>query len=180
MTRAYGKTALMMNKGFEKRFSALAARDCSVLAGGLKGIEKESLRIDAHGYLAQTTHPAALGSALTNGYVTTDFSEALLEFITPAFPSTWEAQQFLCDIHQFSYPALGSELLWTASMPCRVPVDSEVPLARYGNSNVGQMKTIYRRGLGYRYGRHMQTIAGVHFNYSLPQGFWPMYQDVSR
>ena len=168
----------MMNKGFEKRFSALAARDCSVLAGGLKGIEKESLRIDAHGYLAQTTHPAALGSALTNGYVTTDFSEALLEFITPAFPSTWEAQQFLCDIHQFSYPALGNELLWTASMPCRIPVDSEVPLARYGNSNVGQMKTIYRRGLGYRYGRHMQTISGVHFNYSLAQDFWPMYQDV--
>ena len=167
-----------MNKGFEKRFSALTARDCSVLAGGLKGIEKESLRVDAQGYLAQTAHPAALGSALTNSYVTTDFSEALLEFITPAFSTTWEAQQFLCDIHQFSYAALGDELLWTASMPCRIPADSEVPLARYGDSNVGQMKTIYRRGLGYRYGRQMQTIAGVHFNYSLAQDFWPMYQDV--
>ncbi len=167
-----------MNKGFEKRFSALAARDCSVLAGGLQGIEKESLRVDAQGYLAKTAHPAALGSALTNSFVTTDFSEALLEFITPALASTWEAQQFLCDLHQFSYAALGDELLWTASMPCRIPPDSEVPLARYGSSNVGQMKTIYRRGLGHRYGRHMQTIAGVHFNYSLAQGFWPLYQDV--
>lgn len=167
-----------MNKEFEKRFSALAARDCTVLAGGLKGIEKESLRIDAQGYLAKTAHPAALGSALTNGFVTTDFSEALLEFITPAFPSTWEAQQFLCDIHQFTYAVLDEELLWTASMPCRIPADSEVPLARYGDSNVGQMKTIYRRGLGYRYGRHMQTIAGVHFNYSIAQAFWPLYQDV--
>lgn len=167
-----------MSNLFEKRFSALAARDCSVLARGLKGIEKESLRIDARGYLAQTAHPAGLGSALTNGYITTDFSEALLEFITPAFPTTWEAQQFLCDVHQFSYAELGDELLWTASMPCRIPADSEVPLARYGNSNVGQMKTIYRRGLGHRYGRHMQTIAGVHFNYSLAQNFWPMYQDV--
>ena len=167
-----------MNKAFEKRFSSLAARDCSVLSGGLKGIEKESLRIDAQGYLAQTAHPAALGSALTNAYVTTDFSEALLEFITPAYSSTWEAQQFLCDIHQFSYAALGEELMWTASMPCRIPGDTEVPLARYGNSNVGQMKTIYRRGLGYRYGRQMQTIAGVHFNYSLAQEFWPLYQDV--
>ena len=167
-----------MNNRFEKRFSALASRDCSVLAGGLKGIEKESLRVDAQGYLAQTAHPDALGSALSNGYVTTDFSEALLEFITPAFSSTWEAQQFLCDIHQFTYAALGEELLWTTSMPCRVPKDSEVPLARYGSSNVGQMKTIYRRGLGYRYGRHMQTIAGVHFNYSLAENFWPMYQDV--
>ena len=168
----------MTNTGFEKRFNALVARDCSVLAGGLKGIEKESLRIDANGYLAQTDHPAGLGSALTNSYVTTDFSEALVEIITPAFPSTWEAQQFLCDIHQFTYDALGDELLWTASMPCRIPADSEVPLARYGNSNVGQMKTIYRRGLGYRYGRHMQTIAGIHFNYSLGPKFWPLYQDI--
>ncbi len=40
------------------------------------------------------------------------------------------------------------------------------------------MKTTYRRGLGYRYGRHMQTIAGVHFNYSLPEAFWPDYQQA--
>lgn len=40
------------------------------------------------------------------------------------------------------------------------------------------MKTIYRRGLGYRYGRQMQTIAGVHFNYSIAKDFWPLYQDV--
>lgn len=168
----------MMSHGFESRFGAIAARDCSVLAGGRKGVEKESLRIDAQGYLAQTDHPRALGSALTNAYITTDFSEALLEFITPAFASTWEAQQFLCDIHQFTYSELDKELLWTASMPCGIPADAEIPLARYGSSNVGQMKTIYRRGLGYRYGRQMQTIAGVHFNYSLPLEFWPLYKDV--
>lgn len=168
----------MTHEGFESRFSAIAARDCSVLAGGRKGIEKESLRIDANGYLAQTAHPRKLGSALTNGYITTDFSEALLEFITPPFSSTWEAQQFLCDIHQFTYAELGDELMWTASMPCGIPADARIPLARYGTSNVGQMKTIYRRGLGYRYGRQMQTIAGVHFNYSLPEAFWPLYKDV--
>ena len=167
-----------MSTGFDRRFGALCKSDCSVLAGGLKGVEKESLRVDANGYLAQTGHPAALGSALTNAFVTTDFSEALLEFITPAFPSTWEAQQFLCDVHQFTYAGLGEELLWTASMPCRIPADAAVPLARYGNSNVGQMKTIYRRGLGYRYGRHMQTIAGVHFNYSVAKEFWPVYRDA--
>jgi glutamate--cysteine ligase len=165
-----------MSNGFEKRFDALVSNDSSVLTGGLKGIEKESLRVDASGYLAQTGHPVALGSALTNSFITTDFSEALLEFITPAFHSTWEAQQFLCDVHQFTYQKLGEELMWTASMPCRIPADVQIPLARYGSSNVGQMKTIYRRGLGYRYGRHMQTIAGVHFNYSLPQGFWRTYR----
>jgi glutamate--cysteine ligase len=163
---------------FEQRVAALGARGDSALAGGLKGIEKESLRVDADGYLARSSHPLALGSALTNKYITTDFSEALLEFVTPACATTWEALQALLDIHQFTFANLEDELLWVASMPCRIPGDLDIPLARYGNSNVGQMKTIYRRGLGYRYGRPMQTIAGVHFNYSLPESFWPGYAQI--
>jgi len=168
-----------VSQGFDQRLAAIAAAASRPLAGGLRGVEKESLRVDADGRLSRTGHPAALGSALTNRYITTDFSEALLEFITPASVSTWEALQFLCDIHQFTYARLEDELLWTASMPCRIPEDPEIPLARYGTSNVGRMKTIYRRGLGLRYGRQMQTIAGVHFNYSLPEGFWPWYQDIA-
>ncbi|MCG8369714.1 MAG: glutamate--cysteine ligase [Proteobacteria bacterium] len=167
-----------MKQGFEQRLEAVAAAGSPVLAGGLKGVEKEALRITPDGFLAQTPHPVDLGSALTNRYITTDFSEALLEFVTPAFPATWEALRFLCDIHQFTYARLGDELLWTASMPCRVPADRDIPLARYGRSNVGRMKTIYRRGLGHRYGREMQVIAGIHFNYSLPGEFWPAYRDV--
>ncbi len=167
-----------LQQGFEKRLAAVTARGGDVLYGGLKGVEKESLRVTADGVLAQTPHPAGLGSALTNRYITTDFSEALLEFVTPAFATTWEALRCICDIHQFTYAHLGDEMLWTSSMPCRLPTDSEIPLARYGDSNVGRMKTIYRRGLGYRYGREMQVIAGVHFNYSLPVTFWPVYQDV--
>ncbi len=168
-----------MSKGFDKRFGALSAVSGNPLAGGLKGIEKESLRVDAGGYLSQRTHPLELGSALTNRYITTDFSEALLEFVTPAFSNTWEALHFICDIHQFTYQRLGDELLWVASMPCRVPSDADIPIANYGPSNVGQMKSIYRRGLGHRYGRQMQTIAGVHFNYSLPSSFWPVYQQIT-
>lgn len=167
-----------MSQGFDKRFSALEAASDNPLIGGLRGVEKESLRVDSTGHLSQTPHPVALGSALTNRYITTDFSEALLEFITPALGSTWEAQQFLCDIHQFTYAQLDDELLWTTSMPCRIPADPDIPLAHYGTSNVGQMKTIYRRGLGHRYGRQMQTISGVHFNYSLPEQFWLLYQPI--
>jgi glutamate--cysteine ligase len=167
-----------LSQGFDKRIAAVAAATDDFLSGGLKGVEKEALRVDLDGHLSQTMHPSALGSALTNRYITTDFSEALLEFITPAFSSTWETLHFLCDIHQFSYERLENELLWTASMPCQIPEDAKIPLARFGKSNVGQMKTIYRRGLGYRYGRRMQTIAGVHFNYSLPQRFWPAYRDI--
>ena len=167
-----------MKQGFETRLEAIAAAGKHILAGGLKGVEKEALRISPDGFLAQTTHPVQLGSALTNRYITTDFSEALLEFVTPAFSSTWEALRFLCDIHQFTYAQLGDEMLWTASMPCRIPPNRDIPLARYGTSNVGRMKTIYRRGLGHRYGREMQVIAGIHFNYSLPGEFWPVYSDV--
>ena len=167
-----------MEQGFDKRLAALVAADSDALHGGLRGVEKEALRVDPNGFLATTRHPDGLGSALTNSFITTDFSEALLEFVTPAFTTTWEALQCLCDIHQFTYTRLGDEMLWPASMPCLIPDDDGIPLAQYGPSNVGQMKTIYRRGLGYRYGRQMQAIAGVHFNYSLPEKFWPVYQEV--
>jgi len=167
-----------VKQDFDQRLNSIAADGGNALYGGRKGVEKESLRIGSDGYLSQGPHPAALGSALTNRYITTDFSEALLEFVTPAFANTWETLKFLCDIHQFAYERLGDEMLWIASMPCRIGGDAQIPLARYGSSNVGQMKTIYRRGLGLRYGRSMQTIAGVHFNYSLPDAFWPYYQQM--
>jgi len=169
-----------LNKNLEERLRALATNGPpDVLWGGLKGVEKEALRVDTEGNLSERPHPDALGSALTNKYITTDFSEALLEFVTPAFANTWETLRFLCDIHQFAYANLSDELLWVTSMPCVIPDDAKIPLARYGKSNIGRMKTLYRRGLGYRYGRAMQTISGVHFNYSLPDGFWPVYRDIA-
>ncbi len=165
----------------EQRLGALLAEGTrDVLCGGHRGVEKESLRVTPEGKLSQRSHPAALGSALTNEFITTDFSEALLEFVTPAFASTWEALGCLCDIHQFVYANLDDELLWASSMPCLIGEDRDIPLARYGQSNVGKMKTVYRRGLGYRYGRAMQTIAGLHFNYSLPESFWPVYRESRR
>lgn len=151
-----------------------------LLAGGRFGIEKESLRVTPDGRITRTAHPAALGSALENRYITTDYSEALLEFVTPPVGSTWEALQFLCDLHQYTYAAIGDEILWPTSMPCVIAADADVPLARYGTSNVGRMKTVYRRGLGYRYGRKMQAIAGVHFNYSPPESFWPVFREVEK
>lgn len=167
-----------MKQEFDKRLNTIAAAGGDLLYGGLKGVEKESLRIASDGSLSTREHPVALGSALTNRYITTDFSEALLEFVTPPFPTTWEVLNCICDMHQFTYLQLDDEMLWSASMPCRIPDDDKIPLARYGASNVGQMKTIYRRGLGYRYGRQMQTIAGVHFNYSIPEKFWVAYQEM--
>jgi len=150
------------------------------LYGGLIGLEKESLRVAAGGGIAQTPHPAALGAPLTHPYITTDYSEALLEFITPPLTPPESALRFLQDIHEFVYSKLKDELLWTTSMPCIVKGADAIPIARYGRSNPGVMKTVYRRGLGHRYGRVMQVIAGVHFNYSLPDRFWPAYQALEQ
>ena len=141
---------------------------------GLKGIEKESLRINRRGVISQTPHPKALGSALTHPYITTDYSEALLEFITPPFADIKQTLGYMHQIHQFVYPQLGEEMLLATSMPCGIDGDLSVPIAEYGSSNVGKMKYVYRKGLWHRYGRTMQAIAGIHFNYSVPQALWPM------
>jgi len=151
-----------------------------LVCNGLRGIEKECLRVDPRGRLSRQAHPAALGAALTHPFITTDYSEALFEFVTPPVATSWELLQFLCDIHCFVNRHIGSERLWPQSMPCVVRPDEDVPIAAYGDSNLGRLKTIYRRGLGHRYGRAMQAIAGVHFNYSLPLGFWPAYQAHCR
>ena len=137
-----------------------------------RGIEKEGLRTNNKGHLALTPHPAALGSALTNTWLTTDFSESLLEFITPVFESVDETLGYLNDIHALAYQQLHDEIIWGASMPCILPADNDIPLAQYGTSNIATMKTVYRNGLGLRYGRAMQTVAGIHYNFSLPEAFW--------
>ena len=147
------------------------------LRGGLKGLEKESLRVTSDGWIAQTPHPSALGSALTNPCITTDFSEALLEFITPPSADVKDTMRCLHDIHRFVYSKLDDELLWATSMPCRVGDDDSIPIANYGSSNVGTMKRVYRQGLRHRYGSVMQTIAGIHFNYSFSESFWPAWQE---
>lgn len=168
-----------MDSQYAERLAALTAQNgAALLAGGRRGIEKESLRITPEGLVSREPHPVALGSALTNRFITTDYSEALLEFVTTPETTNWAAAQFMCDIHQFTYARLGEEMLWPLSMPCRLRSDADIPIARYGSSNVGQMKTIYRRGLGERYGRYMQAIAGIHFNYSVPEEFWPVWRDI--
>jgi len=164
---------------FERRLSSLVnAREPGVLQNGLKGVERESLRVLPDGSIAHTPHPAGLGSALASEHITTDFSESLIELVTPPFTRSWELLQYLTDLHQFVYRHLGDELLWSTSMPCALTGDADVPTAFYGPSNVGRMKSIYREGLRNRYGALMQAISGVHFNYSFPAQFWDVYATV--
>ncbi|MBV1932050.1 MAG: glutamate--cysteine ligase [Porticoccaceae bacterium] len=161
-----------------KHLSVLARpENHSLLAGIKRGIEKESLRVTPEGQLSQSPHPKALGSTLTHPSITTDFSESLLEFITPPLNSVPEVLEALDDIHRFTYHNIGDELLWVNSMPCVLGNDEDIPLGDYGSSNIGQMKKIYRRGLGNRYGRLMQTIAGIHYNWSVPDDCWQVLKD---
>ena len=144
--------------------------DASLLKGMLRGIERESLRMQSNGFLSQKNHPKALGSALTHPHITTDYSEALMEFITTPQSTIAAALDELRDIHTVVHQHLEEgERLWPLSMPCMLDDNEEnIQLAQYGTSNIGRFKTLYRRGLDVRYGRRMQTISGVHYNLSFP------------
>jgi glutamate--cysteine ligase len=146
-----------------QRLTALVSNgQAALLKGGLTGLEKESLRVAADGGIAQTPHPVALGSALTHPWITTDYSEALLEFITPPLETAAAALDYLRDLQHFVYLRLDGELLWSSSMPCVVAGGASIPIARYGTSNSGLM----------------QVIAGVHYNYSFSADFWSAYQQL--
>jgi glutamate--cysteine ligase len=150
----------------------------SLLGQCLHGIERECLRIDQDGQLALTPHPQGLGSALTHAQITTDYSESLLEFITGTATDPQATLDELERIHRFAYAKLGEELLWSPSMPCALPDEATIPIARYGSSNIGRLKYVYRKGLALRYGKTMQCIAGIHYNFSLPEGLWQLQQQA--
>lgn len=170
-----------MSDLYQRRLATLSKDDNLVLLKhSLHGIEREALRVDLQGQLAQTAHPKALGSALTNDRITTDYSEALLEFITPALANSADTLQALEETHRFTLSKLQQEVLWAPSMPCFLPPDSDIPMAYYGTSNIGRFKYVYRSGLAVRYGKAMQCIAGIHYNYSLPESVWQVLHDAEQ
>lgn len=167
---------MMFDSECTSTLSLIDADIANTLTGIGRGIEKEGLRVSPDNHIAQTAHPVALGSTLTHPSITTDYSEALLEFITPKLEGIDETVSYLTDLHRFTVKNIDDELIWPASMPCKLDGDESVPIADYGSSNVGTLKHVYRQGLGLRYGRIMQSIAGIHYNFSLPEEFWQAYK----
>lgn len=141
------------------------------------GVEREALKIQSDGNLSLLPHSTALGSALTHDSITTDFSESLLEFITPPERDVKKSMAQLADIHKYVAES-SEEHLWPLSMPCFIKDENDIPLANYGTSNVAKMKRVYRVGLKNRYGSMMQVISGVHFNFSLPESFWQQWASM--
>ena len=152
----------------------------STLAQIGRGVEREALRVLKEGKLSEHPHYQTLGSALTHPYITTDYSETLLEFITPVSQSIEQTVSQLEDIQRFTFKNIDGELLWPFSMPCFVSDEDKIPLAQYGSSNVGKMKTTYRQGLKNRYGSMMQVIAGIHFNFSFSLDFWRALHEIDE
>ena len=161
--------------------ATLAGASSLIQRGDCYGLERESLRVLlSSGELAQTPHPAALGSSLTNRFITTDFSESQLEFTTSPYRNFAGLLRELRYLQIFAREALSPagpgdhppEGLWPLSMPALLPDEDQIPIAWYGNSDTGQKKYIYRQGLSRRYGRRMQTVSGVHFNFSFSRRFF--------
>ncbi|MCC8378881.1 glutamate--cysteine ligase [Xenorhabdus sp. PB30.3] len=150
----------------------------AVLDGICRGIERETLRVTPDGHLAMTKHPESLGASLTHKWITTDFAESLLEFITPVDSDIKRTIDFLKDLHRYTAKNLVNEKNWPLSMPCFIGKEDDITLAQYGQSNIGRFKTLYREGLKNRYGALMQTISGVHYNFSLPISFWQAWLGV--
>lgn len=170
-----------MSDTYSRRLALLSQPEAlAQLKHCLHGIERESLRVERNGRLALTAHPKVLGSALTHSSITTDYSEALLEFITEAHPDSAQTLAELEDIHRFTATHLVQEVLWSPSMPGHLPKEEQIPIAEYGNSNIGKLKYVYRKGLAVRYGKTMQCIAGIHYNFSLPESIWTLLHDAEK
>ena len=143
-----------------------------------RGIEKESLRVTPKGTLSQKNHPIGLGASLTHRFITTDFAESLPELITPPVQGIDQLLKYLHEIHYFTYQHLGDEMLWPMSMPGPIAAESDIRIAEYGKSHSAKMKEIYRHGLAMRYGKWMQAIAGLHYNFSLPESLLAKWQQA--
>lgn len=170
-----------MDATYQQRLGLFSDATALNLLGGIRrGVEREALRYGADDRPAKSAHPDALGSALCHAHITTDFAEALLELVTPPAASIEALMRNLDEVHRVVAAALAAdEYLWSASMPGRLD-DEPIALADYGASNSGRMRRLYREGLARRYGWRMQTMAGAHYNFSMPEAFWPLYERSGR
>ncbi|HFH9837897.1 TPA: bifunctional glutamate--cysteine ligase GshA/glutathione synthetase GshB [Streptococcus suis] len=127
------------------------------------GLERESLRINSDNRVAQTPHPKTLGSRSFHPYIQTDYSEPQLELITPVAHSTKEARRFLGAITDVAVRSMDkNEYLWPLSMPPVISED-EIQIAQLESDYEYQ----YRIGLAKRYGKLLQSMSGIHYNFEL-------------
>lgn len=150
----------------EKIKSLLTRED---LLGGHFGIEREGLRCEISGKLALTPHPEVFGEKLRNPYITTDFSESQLELITPAMDTLEQTYDFLSGLYDIAVMEIGDEYIWPQSMPCIIPEDKKIPIARFCKCPPGVDAESYRQKLMLKYGGKKQLVSGIHYNFSFKE-----------
>ena len=125
------------------------------------GLEKESLRIDENGRLAQTPHPF-----LGNPYIERDFCENQVELITQPAASADDAYRDMQALDEYVCTALKErrEYLWRFSNPPYFENDSEILVARFSSELKG--KEVYRHYLAEKYGKRKMLFSGIHYNFS--------------
>lgn len=134
-----------------------------LLTLGQFGLEKENIRINKQGEIANTPHPNEFGIRTEHTYLTTDFAEAQIELITPICNSTKEAHQFMMMLHHLVSLELHDEYLWPYSQPPVLPKNvNEIQIAQFEYGDA----TPYREYLSQKYGKYHQLLSGVHFNFS--------------
>ncbi|WP_297712107.1 bifunctional glutamate--cysteine ligase GshA/glutathione synthetase GshB [Clostridium sp.] len=159
----------MLNK-IKKLFSS------KEILNGNFGIERETLRVDENGYLVKTDHPEEFGDKAHNPYITTDFSESQIEVITPALSDIKETYNFTRALYDIVAMEIGNEYLWPESMPCIIPDDKDIPVAKFANHSKEAQE--YREKLLLKYGGKKQLISGIHYNFSFDENIIErLYED---
>ena len=160
--------------------SAGENRDLKNIFSFNRGIERETLRVTENGRISEQPAPKELGNILTHPFITADFAEAQPELITSVHDSPAAVLNELEKIHAFMAKNLKNELMWSPSMPCELPPKSRIKTADFGQTNLGRLKGLYRSGLAERYGKEMQTICAIHYNFSFNQYFWEWLKQIEK
>lgn len=133
------------------------------------GIEKESLRVDAQGYLSHTNHPF-----MDVANIDRDFCENQIEIITDVCGSVDEVYDQLVYFHNAAVKRLynldsGKEYVWNFSNPPYVKGEMDIPIAQFDGNLRG--KEIYREYLAQKYGKKKMLFSGIHFNFSFTDDY---------
>lgn len=139
------------------------------LFNGNFGLEKENVRVDEHGNLSLTPHPAIFGLKEENPYIKTDFSESQIEMITPVSGSVDEVYTSMENLQNIVSDRIRDEYLWPSSNPPILPAEQDIPIAVYQDPN--SASRLYREHLAREYGKKIQLFSGIHYNFSFSDDF---------
>lgn len=133
---------------------------------GKFGIERETLRVDGQGRLAQTPHPFG-----NDEHITRDFCENQVELVTPVCHSVDEAVEALAELDKRTREELAKngESIWLYSNPPHFDSEKDIPIADFTGDH--SSKRAYREVLQQKYGKKLMLFSGIHFNFSFAEEF---------